>query len=188
MRLPGNRKLTVVQYFAPDYELDVRASNMDNANSQEYLEKIRHKVVENLKRTAFAPSVQMTDIPQNPIMKGMDDEADDFMDDLDEDKNKDKRFSQRRLDKYTEKDGELSDSEDEEGKSAFGVRCQPGTTRRRNEINYRNLRQGSGLDSGCTPLQDSPSTVSEKLNTCRAQRSGGEPRIVSSTQNTNNSQ
>ncbi|KAJ5117486.1 hypothetical protein N7448_011118 [Penicillium atrosanguineum] len=176
------------EYFAPDYELNVRASNMDNANPHEYLEKIRIKVVENLKRTAFAPSVQMTDIPRDPFMKGMDDEADDIMDDLDEDENKDKRFTQRRLDKYTEKDGELSDSENEEGNSANGVRCQPGTTRRRNKINYRNLRQGSGLDSGWTALQDSSPTVGDEMNSFRAQRSGEKLRIVSNAQNTKKSE
>lgn len=51
-------QLTVSQYFAPDFELDVRPSNMDNANSPEYLEKIKNQVIENLRRTSFAPSVQ----------------------------------------------------------------------------------------------------------------------------------
>ncbi|KAJ5735482.1 uncharacterized protein N7483_000607 [Penicillium malachiteum] len=135
------------EYFAPDYELDVRPSNMDNANTKDYLDKIRSQVIENLKRTAFAPSVQMTDVPRNPMVDGMDDEADDVMDDLDEDENKDKRFTQRRFDQYVEKSGELSDSEDEEENAANGVRRQPGVSRRRNQANYRNL-DDSGLDSG----------------------------------------
>ncbi|KAJ5439301.1 Histone deacetylase RPD3 [Penicillium daleae] len=145
------------EYFAPDYELDVRPSNMDNANTKDYLDKIRNQVVENLKRTAFAPSVQMTDVPRNPILDGMDDEADDVLDDLDEDENKDKRFTQRRFDQYVEKPGELSDSEDEEENAANGVRRQPGALRRRNQTNYRNLDAAdSGLDSGmATPLEAS---------------------------------
>ncbi|OQE71307.1 hypothetical protein PENNAL_c0107G08861 [Penicillium nalgiovense] len=145
------------EYFAPDYGLDVRPSNMDNANTKEYLDKIRIKVVENLKRTTFAPSVQMTDIPRNPILNGMDDEADDFMDDLDEDENKDKRFTQRRFDQYTEKAGELSDSEDEEEKSSNGIRRQPGTIRRRNQLNHRNVEPESRLDSDWTTAQDASS-------------------------------
>ena len=52
----------------------------------------------------------------------MDDAADDFMGDLDEDENKDTRFNQRRFDKFTEKASELSYSEDEEEKSANGIR------------------------------------------------------------------
>ncbi|KAJ6092652.1 hypothetical protein N7486_007941 [Penicillium sp. IBT 16267x] len=144
------------EYFAPDYELDVRPSNMDNANTKDYLDKIRIQVIENLKRTAFAPSVQMTDVPRNPLVDGMDDEADDIMDDLDEDENKDKRFTQRRFDQYVEKPGELlSDSEDEEENAANGVRRQPGAMRCRNHTNYRNL-DDSGLDSGiATPAEAS---------------------------------
>ena len=53
------------EYYAPDFELDVRPSNMDNANSPEYLEKIKHQVLENLRRTTqAAPSVQMQDVPR----------------------------------------------------------------------------------------------------------------------------
>ena len=50
------------EYYGPDYELDVRASNMENANSKDYLEKIKIQVIENLKKTAHAPSVQMQEI------------------------------------------------------------------------------------------------------------------------------
>ena len=130
---------------------------MDNANTKDYLDKIRSQVVENLKRTSFAPSVQMTDVPRNPLLDGMDDDADDILDDLDEDENKDKRFTQRRFDQYVEKPGELSESEDEEEAAANGVRRQPGAMRRRNITNYRNLDPGdSGLDSGmATPLDAS---------------------------------
>ena len=56
---------------------------MDNANSREYLEKIRIQVIENLKRTTFAPSVQMQDVPRDSLAMNDEDEA--AMDDLDED-------------------------------------------------------------------------------------------------------
>jgi histone deacetylase 1/2 len=128
---------------------------MDNANTREYLDKIRNQVVENLKRTAFAPSVQMTDVPRDPLVEGLDDEADAIMDDLDEDENKDKRFTKRRFDQYIEKAGELTDSEDEEENAANGVRHQPGAVRRRNQVNYRNLDVAdSGLDSGIATPRD----------------------------------
>lgn len=154
------------EYFAPDYELDVRPSNMDNANTRDYLEKIRTQVVENLKRTAFAPSVQMTDVPRNPLVGGIDDEADDVLDDLDEDENKDKRFTQRRFDKYVEKPGELSESEDEEENAANGVRRQPNTIRRRNQTNYRNIEAvESGLESGIATPQEASSIGDAELDT-----------------------
>jgi len=109
---------------------------MDNANSYEYLEKIKIQVLENLKRTTFAPSVQMTDVPADP--PGMDDEADAILDDMDEDENKDKRHTKRRWDKYVEKDGELSDSDDEEENDNNGVRRQANLRKRRNLMDYPN--------------------------------------------------
>ncbi|RAL00584.1 histone deacetylase RPD3 [Aspergillus ibericus CBS 121593] len=154
------------EYFAPDYELDVRPSNMDNANTKEYLDKIRTQVVENLKRTAFAPSVQMTDVPREPLVEGMDDEADAILDDLDEDENKDKRFTKRRFDQYIEKPGELSDSEDEDEAAANGVRRQPGVLKRRNQVNYRNLDvNDSGLESGMATPQDASSIPDDDMDT-----------------------
>ena len=110
---------------------------MDNANSMEYLQKIKVQVIENLKRTTFAPSVQMTDVPRDP--EGMNDEADAELDDLDEDENPDSRYTKRRWDKYIEKDGELSDSEDEDENETNGVRRQPNASkRRRNMMDYQN--------------------------------------------------
>ncbi|PGH05834.1 histone deacetylase RPD3 [Polytolypa hystricis UAMH7299] len=151
------------EYFSPDYELDVRPSNMDNANSKEYLDKILAQVVENLKRTAFAPSVQMTDVPREPMLEGIDDEADAILDDLDEDENKDKRFTKRRFDQYIEKEGELSDSEDEEENAANGVRRQPNGIRRRNQISYRNLDADSGIESGVVTPREESSLPDEDL-------------------------
>ncbi|CAI7649666.1 unnamed protein product [Penicillium palitans] len=92
----------------------------------------------------------MTDILRNPILDNIDD-------DLDKDKNKDKRFTKRRFDQYTEKAGELSDSEDEEEKSANSIRRQLGTIRRRNQLNHRNLEPESRLDSDWTTAQDASS-------------------------------
>ncbi|KAI9673605.1 MAG: histone deacetylase [Caeruleum heppii] len=137
------------EYFGPDYELDVRPSNMDNANSKEYLEKIKIQVIENLKRTTFAPSVQMTDVPRDP--EGMDDEADTMLDDLDEDENKDSRYSKRRWDNYVEKEGELSESEDEAEGERQGVRRQDGTVKRRNIMDYRNPAAPADDSAAGTP-------------------------------------
>ena len=139
---------------------------MDNANTKEYLEKIRTQVVENLKRTAFAPSVQMTDVPPHPLVAGIDDEADAILDDLDEDENKDKRVTQRRFDQYVERPGELSDSEEEEEAAANGVRRQPDPLKRRNRINYKHLDIGdSGVESGLATPREASSVADEELDT-----------------------
>ena len=110
---------------------------MDNANSTDYLQKIKIQVIENLRQTVHAPSVQQTEVPRDP--EGFNEEADAELDDLDEDENPDARFTKRRWDKYVEKDGELSDSEDEEENEANGVRRQRnGPKRRRNIMDFQN--------------------------------------------------
>ena len=146
---------------------------MDNANTKEYLDKIRRQVAENLKRTAFAPSIQMTDVPRDPIVGGMDDEADEILDDLDEDENKDKRVTKRRFDQYVEKPGELSESEDEDEAAANGVRRQPGAIKRRNHVTYRNLDvTDSGVDSGLATPKEASSAAGDDMDV-----TGGDTRM-----------
>ncbi|KAJ2380108.1 histone deacetylase, partial [Coemansia sp. RSA 2559] len=54
-----------MDYYAPEYTLDVPAYNAENSNSPEYLERIRTQVLQNLERTRFAPSVQIHDVPRD---------------------------------------------------------------------------------------------------------------------------
>ncbi|SPO02377.1 probable histone deacetylase RpdA [Cephalotrichum gorgonifer] len=99
-------------YYAPDFQLDVRASNMENANSTEYLEKIKAAVFENLRHTVPAPSVQMQNIP--PSFGAMTDEEEAELDDLNEDANPDARHTQHTIDKTIVNEAEFEESEDEE--------------------------------------------------------------------------
>ena len=152
LSLRSIHKLTCDSIMAPDYELDVRASNMENANSSDYLEKIKVQVIENLKKTTFAPSVQMQDVPREP-MGGMTEEEEAELDDLDEDENKDSRHTQRRWDARVTRDDELDESEDEEENRIShmnGVRAQNGTKKRRNIMDYQNPNAVSDIemDSG----------------------------------------
>jgi histone deacetylase 1/2 len=143
---------------------------MDNANSREYLDKILTQVLENMKRTAHAPSVQMMDVPRDSLGLNDDDEA--ALDDLDEDENIDKRRTQRRADKYVQKNGELSDSEDEE-MEIDGDGRPSGSRKRRAIQNYRHIMDVGGNDSGVetgsgmgTPQQASslPDEVADEMN------------------------
>lgn len=109
---------------------------MDNANTNEYLTKIKNDVIQNLSRTKFAPSAQMQDVPHD--LPGMDDEAEAELDDLDEDENKDVRHTSRRWDKEVEREGELSDSEDEAENARNGVLRQGSAKPRRNIMDYQN--------------------------------------------------
>ena len=111
---------------------------MDNANSPEYLNKIKNAIIENLSRTKFAPSTQMQDTPRDiPGLNDVD-EQDAELDDLDEDENKDVRKSQRARDKEIERDDEFSESEDEGEGAGLGIVAQPGTRKRKNIMEFVN--------------------------------------------------
>jgi len=140
------------EYFGPDYELDVRPSNMENLNSREYLEKIKTQVLSNLERTRHAPSVQMTDVGRGTTEHQ--EEQDAILDDLDADTTgMDQRQTQRQWERRIDKDNELSDSEDEVMGDAIGVRREnSGKKRRRNERIYKETN-ASGTGSGAATPQ-----------------------------------
>lgn len=47
------------EYFGPDYQLDVKSSNMEDMNTRGYLERVKGIVLEHLRQTGGPPSVQM---------------------------------------------------------------------------------------------------------------------------------
>lgn len=153
------------EYYSPDFELDVKPSNMDNANSYEYLEKIKTQVLENLKRTTqHAPSVQMHDVPREPLgmhNAGPDGEAETFdeqedrLDDeeADDEANKDRRYTQRLWDKKVERDDELYESDDEEMAEAHGLRPQ-GRPKRRGIMDHVNPHAPADESGANTPMDD----------------------------------
>lgn len=108
---------------------------MENANSREYLEKIKVQVIENLRNTAHAPSVQMTDIPRTDIFGGTE-EDDDILDDRDDDENPDTRLTQRKWEARITRDDELYESDDEVIAAANGVKRQNGTIHQKGVVNW----------------------------------------------------
>ncbi|MEE6521532.1 hypothetical protein FKM82_019771 [Ascaphus truei] len=92
------------EYFGPDFKLHISPSNMTNQNTNEYLEKIKQRLFENLRMLPHAPGVQMQAIPEDSV-------HDDSGDEDEEDP--DKRISIRSSDKRIACDEEFSDSEDE---------------------------------------------------------------------------
>ncbi|KAL2015876.1 hypothetical protein VTK56DRAFT_4673 [Thermocarpiscus australiensis] len=150
------------EYYSPDYELDVRASNMENANSYEYLEKIKIAVIENLKKTAPVPSVQMQDVPREGL--GMSDEQEDELDDLDEDENKDVRMTQRQWEKRVERQDEFEESDDEGMARANGVYKPNG--RSRQETDFGKGDDTMELDSGiATPAEQAAEATADNDET-----------------------
>ena len=145
------------EYFGPDYELDVKPSNMENLNSREYLEKIKTQVLSNLERTRHTPSVQMSDVGRGTTEHQEEQES--MMDDLEEDTvGMDRRQTQRQWERSVQKEGELSDSEDEEMADAIGVRKNghDGKPRRRN---HHNFKEAGATDSAIGSPQPEASTA-----------------------------
>lgn len=101
------------EYYGPDYNLEVRPSNMQNANSPEYLNKILTQVLQNLSRTKFAPSVQMQDVPRDMEDPG------DVEEDLEAVKDT-RGGSQLAHDERTEAENEFYDDEDLSGGKKVG--------------------------------------------------------------------
>ena len=105
--LPFNEYL---QYFGPEYKLDVPETSMDNLNTPEYLNSVRSRIIDNLRHLPFAPSVQMQQTPRHSFNPA---ESMDLSDDDDSDL--DERITQRLRDSHTQRGGDdLSDEEEEE--------------------------------------------------------------------------
>ena len=103
--LPYNEYM---QYFGPEYKLDVPETGMDNLNTPEYLNDLRVRIIDNLRSMPFAPSVQMQPTPRHSFNP-----ADDLSED--EDSDIDERITQHLRDTHTQAHGdELSDDEDED--------------------------------------------------------------------------
>merc|ERR1719433_1500435 len=93
------------EYFGPDFKLHIAPSNMANQNTGEYVDKIRGRLLENLRMLPHAPGVQMADIPEDSVNLDKEDEEVDAAD-------PDKRGNMKLMDQ-----GREADNEFEEGKS-----------------------------------------------------------------------
>jgi len=109
------------EYYGPDFKLHISPSNMPNQNSPEYLDKIKCKLIENLRMIPHAPGVQMTAIPDDAMNV---EEGDAERMDAAEDAAADKRGgSDLAKDKRITHSQDISDSENEDeengGKTHF---------------------------------------------------------------------
>ncbi|KAG5991463.1 histone deacetylase [Claviceps pusilla] len=148
------------EYYAPDFELNVRSSNMENSNSREYLEKITAAVIDNLRQTGPAPSVQMQEVPRRPF-GGMTDEEEAELDDLDEDENKDVRMTEHRWDKHVENGAEFEPSDDDEMASANGATRSSNNNRALTDFHNAEATENGGSKSPKTKQSDNNSGPDE---------------------------
>lgn len=65
------------QYYAPDYNLHLTPSSMDNENSQKSLEMMQMEVFDHLSYLDHAPSVQMHQVPPDMLVDEHDEDEDD---------------------------------------------------------------------------------------------------------------
>jgi hypothetical protein len=132
-----------IQYFGPEYKLDVVPTNMDNQNSREYLDGIRAKILDNLRSLPCAPSVQMQETPSQAL--GGVDLSDEEDSDLDE------RITLKLRDAHTQRYGdELSDDDDDEW-NGMGMDDYPsdgGASSSRGGTAKKGRELGSGIAGG----------------------------------------
>lgn len=138
------------EYYGPDFKLHISPSNMPNQNSPEYLDKIKCKLIENLRMIPHTPGVQMTAIPDD-AMNIEENEAEQM--DASEDANADKRGGgQIDRDKRITNDQDMSDSDNEES----------GEERKRNNENFKNLNPQS--KKRVHDVTEKPVTAGAKTN------------------------
>ncbi|OMJ09553.1 Histone deacetylase RPD3 [Smittium culicis] len=98
-----------MDYYGPDYTLNVPSRNLENRNTPEYLDRIKTQVLQNLERTKFAPSVQMHSVPNTPMFNRDVDEEFDMEADLEI--SKDTRVTQSIIDNQIVSTSELYESD-----------------------------------------------------------------------------
>lgn len=114
-----------IQYFGPEYKLEVPPTSMENKNSRDYLANIMSSIADHLRTLPFAPSVQLQDTPAQSLNIGSLGLSDDEDSDLDE------RITQRMRDHHIERQhDELSDDEDAPW-DGMGANGRDGRSRRR---------------------------------------------------------
>lgn len=155
---------------------------MENANSHDYLHKIKTAVIDNIRRTG-KPSVEaFLETPASALLRGLESDDEDEEDDLEADMYPEKRMTQRQRDEQIEHSGEhYEPSDDEEYKEGLGVRRQPGAKRRRNIMDFQNPNAAREDDEG-RPLNGESSRNGHLASSAPGQ--GGDSR-ASSTRPTN---
>ncbi|KAH7646440.1 histone deacetylase 1-like [Dermatophagoides farinae] len=153
------------EYFGPDFKLHISSSNMTNANSPDYLEKIKTRLFENLRMLPHAPGVQSQAIPEDAVDVEMEDE--------DEKQNPEERISIRASEKRISNENEHSDSEDEGDnrkdsrnyKKSKKVKTESNSNNEKdkkesNESNEKSATNtASSTGSGATNSETTPATI-----------------------------
>lgn len=139
-----------IQYFGPEYKLEVPPTSMDNLNSREYLDNLRTKIIDNLRHLPSAPGVQMQETPRTTLNPADVEVSDDEDSDLDE------RISQRLRDAHVQQwDDELSGDEGEaDGEGAgSGLQSAWAAATSRRSSSTSNGRRKPGIMDPLKPFE-----------------------------------
>ncbi|SPO22326.1 histone deacetylase [Ustilago trichophora] len=136
-----------IQYFGPEYKLEVPPTSMDNLNTREYLDNLRTKIIDNLRNLPSAPGVQMQETPRTTLNPA-DVEASDG-----EDSDLDERISQRLRDSHVQRwDDELSGDE-EGGEEGEGLESAWAMATSRRSSAASNGRRRPGIMDPLRPFE-----------------------------------
>jgi histone deacetylase 1/2 len=133
------------EYFGPDFKLHISPSNMTNLNTQDYLDKVKNRLFENLRMLPHAPGVQVQAIPEDGIQMEVDED--------DNEADKDVRAPQSEKDKRIIPDNEYSDSEDE----------GPTGDDRKHRESHKNKKQKTDEIKTEIPTEDTNGNKVEKI-------------------------
>lgn len=98
-----------IEYYGPDFRLQVPATNMENLNSRDYLERYKIKILENIRRIG-KPNAASHEIPPDSLAGGASDEEDEEFQDPES------RHNLRELDRRIARDDEFSESDEEDNR------------------------------------------------------------------------
>lgn len=133
------------EYFGPDFKLHISPSNMTNLNTQDYLDKVKNRLFENLRMLPHAPGVQVQSIPEDALRMDVDEDENDA--------DKDVRAPQSEKDKRIIPDNEYSDSEDE----------GPTGDDRKHRESHKNKKQKTDEVKTEVPSEDTNGNKVEKI-------------------------
>mmetsp|Transcript_35223 Transcript_35223/g.48123 ORF Transcript_35223/g.48123 Transcript_35223/m.48123 type:complete len:755 (-) Transcript_35223:7-2271(-) len=166
--LPMNEYL---EYYGPDFNLHLKPNNMENQNSNEYLEKVRNKIFENL-RHLEAPNVGLRDHISDFFQNNSSDDE--------EFEDPDERLPQRLRDKRIQPDEELSDSEDDDDTPRKNHQSHKRTRYDQSGSTYPYSFSSRTGSSSQSPLNHSASANSGTSNTRQGTPVGATPQRPSS--------
>jgi len=144
---------------------------MDNLNTDQYLQRTKQAVIENIRRTG-APSVQLQHVPRQSLLHGDDDDLEGQEQDADEDEHPDERKTQLYKDNKITRDDEFEESDDEMNDEIMITENHAEKSKRIASYTNPLADEEPDIEPVMSGALGAPSRTSNDLQTSPAQRSG----------------